>query len=127
MTVRKPGIFMRGMVLAAQGVFFNTFFLAYLLSPRTCHRFVGYLEEEAVKTYTRCLEDIDSGKLEKWRTMEAPQIAKDYWRLGDDASFRDVIAAVRADEACHRHVNHKFADLGPDDQNPFVKGSTAHQ
>ena len=32
------------------------FWIAYLLSPRFCHRFVGYLEEEAVKTYTNCLE-----------------------------------------------------------------------
>ena len=27
-----------------------------MISPRFCHRFVGYLEEEAVKTYTHCLE-----------------------------------------------------------------------
>ena len=46
--LKKPGPFMRLMVLLAQGVFFNTFFLAYLLSPSFCHRFVGYLEEEAV-------------------------------------------------------------------------------
>ena len=32
------------------------FWIAYFLSPRFCHRFVGYLEEEAVKTYTHCLE-----------------------------------------------------------------------
>lgn len=38
------------------GVFVNFFFIAYLLSPRFCHRFVGYLEEEAVKTYTYCLK-----------------------------------------------------------------------
>ena len=49
----KPGWFMRVMVLGAQGVFFNSMFISYLISPRTCHRFVGYLEEEAVLTYTR--------------------------------------------------------------------------
>lgn len=38
------------------GVFVNMFFIAYMLSPRFCHRFVGYLEEEAVKTYTYCIE-----------------------------------------------------------------------
>lgn len=38
------------------GIFTNWFFMAYLISPRYCHRFVGYLEEEAVKTYTRCLK-----------------------------------------------------------------------
>jgi len=43
-----------------QGVFFNLFFVSYILSPPTCHRFVGYLEEEAVKTYTHLLHDIDT-------------------------------------------------------------------
>ena len=32
------------------------FWITYILSPRFCHRFVGYLEEEAVKTYTHCIE-----------------------------------------------------------------------
>jgi len=34
--------------------------------------------------------------------------------------MRDVLYAVRADEACHRHVNHTFADLPPDAENPFL-------
>lgn len=38
------------------GVFTNYFFLAYLISQRYCHRFVGYLEEEAVRTYSKCLQ-----------------------------------------------------------------------
>lgn len=59
----SPGIFMRTMISGAQGVFFNAFFLSYIISPRTCHRFVGYLEEEAVITYTRALQDLDAGKL----------------------------------------------------------------
>jgi bacterioferritin-associated ferredoxin len=41
-----------------QGVFFNAYFLAYLVSPRACHAAVGYLEEEAVKTYTHALKVI---------------------------------------------------------------------
>ena len=43
----EPGLFMRLMVLGAQGVWCNALFFAYLISPRTVHRFVGYLEEEA--------------------------------------------------------------------------------
>jgi hypothetical protein len=43
----EPGWFMRLAVLATQGVFFNAFFVAYLCAPKVCHRFVGYLEEEA--------------------------------------------------------------------------------
>ncbi len=48
--LRDPGPMFRLTVLAAQGVFFNVFFLSYLISPHSCHRFVGYIEEEAVRT-----------------------------------------------------------------------------
>ena len=35
-----------------------------------------------------------------------------------------VILAVRADEACHSHVNHTFSQLQLTDENPFSgKGS----
>jgi hypothetical protein len=51
------------MILGAQGVFPNGFFFCYLVSPLTRHRFVGYLEEEAVITYTRALADLDASKL----------------------------------------------------------------
>ncbi len=40
----------------AAGVFFNAYVLSYIIAPRACHSFVGYLEEEAVKTYTRALQ-----------------------------------------------------------------------
>jgi ubiquinol oxidase len=42
--------------------------------------------------------------------IAAPPIAIDYWQLPADARLRDVIIAVRADEAGHRDVNHGFAD-----------------
>ena len=71
MTLRQPSLFFRSMILGAQGVFYNVFcmsfvpflfflvllntsylylVLSYICSPRTCHRFVAYLEEEAVIT-----------------------------------------------------------------------------
>jgi Alternative oxidase len=37
--------------------------------------------------------------------------------------MRDVLLNIRADEACHSHVNHKLSELGPDDSNPFGVGS----
>lgn len=52
----EAGPVMRFMIVMAQGIFSNIFFIAYLISPRFCHRFVGYLEEEAVKTYTKLLK-----------------------------------------------------------------------
>jgi ubiquinol oxidase len=102
----KPNLFERILLIVAQGVFFNAYFILYLASPRTAHRMIGYFEEEAVVSYTEYLAEIDSGKVEN---VPAPQIAIDYWRLPKDARLRDVVVAVRADEAGHRDVNHGFA------------------
>lgn len=119
MKLKQPSPIFRAFVLSAQGVFFNLFFASYLLSPRVCHRFVGYLEEEAVHTYTNCLKDIEQGHIKHWGTTPAPEIAKQYWRLPADATVRDVVAAVRADEAEHRDVNHTLAGLKPEEPNPL--------
>lgn len=107
---------MRLMILATQGIFFNAYLLAYLLSPKACHRFVGYLEEEAVHTYTSCLKQIDLGLLPDWNVIPAPEEAKKYWNLPEDAVFRDVLKSIRADEAMHRELNHHFASLAEDDK-----------
>ncbi|KIO29229.1 hypothetical protein M407DRAFT_171617 [Tulasnella calospora MUT 4182] len=121
MAIKQPSIWFRGLVLGAQGVFYNAFFLAYLTSPRTAHRFVGFLEEEAMYTYTLLIEDIEAGRLPEWENMDAPAIAIDYWRLPKDAKLLDVIRAVRADEATHRFVNHSLANLNQkEDVNPFA-------
>jgi len=117
----QPGWFMRLMVLGAQGVFFNAMFVAYLISPRTCHRFVGYLEEEAVLTYTRELADLDAGKLPKWEKLTAPDIAVQYWKMPEGhRTMRDLLLYIRADESKHREVNHSLANLEQGDPNPFV-------
>lgn len=119
MAIRQPGIMMRSMIILAQGVFTNMLFFSYLFSPRTCHRFVGYLEEEAVYTYTKCLTHLDAGKLPEWSTQRVPPIAQKYWGLGEDATMRDLILAVRNDEAKHREVNHTFANCESDDPCAF--------
>ena len=123
MNMKQPGYCLRALVVAAQGVFFNGFFLTYLVSPRTCHRFVGYLEEEAVKTYTYLLKDMEDGHLDAWKQQKAPLIAQTYYQLPETATVYDMIKCVRADECNHRDVNHAFADL---DQkkgvSPFVNG-----
>ncbi|KAK3185043.1 hypothetical protein Dsin_032329 [Dipteronia sinensis] len=99
----KPKWYERLLVLIVQGVFFNAFFVLYVVSPKLAHRIVGYLEEEAIRSYTEYLKDIDSGAIENVR---APAIAIDYWMLPKDASLKDVITVIRADEAHHRDVNH---------------------
>ncbi|KAL1677893.1 alternative oxidase-domain-containing protein [Schizophyllum commune] len=121
MTLRKHSIFFRALILGAQGVFYNLFFLTYMIMPAAAHRFVGYLEEEAVRTYSHCIQDIESNLVPEWRNAPAPQIAIDYWRLPQNATMLDVIYAVRADETSHRFVNHSLANLNQKtDVNPFA-------
>jgi ubiquinol oxidase len=105
--VAKPNLFERLLIIVAQGIFFNGFFVFYVLWPRVAHRFVGYLEEEAVYSYTEYLADIDAGRAEN---VAAPAFAIAYWKLPADARLRDVVIAVRLDEAGHRDVNHGFSD-----------------
>jgi len=105
--IAKPSRFERLLILLVQGAFYNFFFLLYVISPKTAHRVVGYLEEEAVYSYTDYLAGVDDGT---YANVPAPGIAIDYWKLAPDARLRDVIIAVRADEAHHRDVNHEFAD-----------------
>ncbi len=105
--IAKPSVFERALILIGQAIFFNAYFFLYLFAPRTAHRVVGYLEEEAVVSYTQYLAEIDAGTQEN---VPAPQLAIDYWKLAPDARLREVVIAVRADEAAHRDVNHGFAD-----------------
>jgi len=118
----EPGWFMRFMCLGAQGVFFNSLFVSYLISPRTVHRFVGILEEEAVLTYSLAIKDLEAGKLPKWEKLQAPDIAVEYWNMPEGKrSMRDLLLYIRADEAKHREVNHTLANLDQNkDPNPFV-------
>ena len=105
--IAEPSRFERALVMITQAIFYNFYFWLYLFAPRTAHRVVGYLEEEAVVSYTRYLEEIDAGRVEN---VPAPQLAIDYWNLGDNARLREVVIAIRADEEKHRDVNHRFAD-----------------
>lgn len=105
--IARPSGFERLLIVLAQGIFYNLFFLLYLISARTAHRVVGYFEEEAVCSYTEYLTGVDNGT---HANVPAPRIAIDYWKLAPDARLREVIVAVLADEAHHRDVNHRFAD-----------------
>jgi ubiquinol oxidase len=104
--VAKPTSFERMVILGVQWVFYIAFFALYLVSARTAHRIVGYFEEEAVISYTLYLKELDEGRSPN---IPAPAIAKHYWKLPEDATLRDVVLVVRADEAHHRDVNHGFA------------------
>jgi len=104
--VAQPTGFERFMIVSVQWVFYLFFFALYLISSKTAHRVVGYFEEEAVISYSLYLKEIDDGRSPN---LPAPAIARHYWGLDENATLRDVVLVVRADEAHHRDVNHGFA------------------
>jgi ubiquinol oxidase len=80
--IAKPTRFERWLIILAQGVFYNFFFLLYLILPRTAHRVVGYFEEEAVVSYSEFLAEVAAWNREN---VPAPRRAIDYWHLSPDA------------------------------------------
>lgn len=107
MTMIKPTRLERSLVILAQGTYLTFYSLLYFTSPRAAHRLVGYLEEEAHLAYTAFLKAIDDGEIPN---KPAPEIAKKYYRLPEDATLRDVVLCVRADECMHRDFNHMLGD-----------------
>jgi ubiquinol oxidase len=105
--IAKPNIVERMLIMIAQFVFWHFYFILYVFFPKTAHRMVGYFEDQAVISYTQYLEEIDAGRTEN---IPAPQVAIDYYELSNDATLRDVVIAVRADEQGHADVNHGMAD-----------------
>jgi len=60
----------------------------YVVRPQLLHRFVGYLEETAVHTYTNIVQQTltPGTKLhEAWKDTPAPVEAIDYWKMPRDA------------------------------------------
>jgi hypothetical protein len=120
--MKNPGKVFRAAVILGQFGFGSLFGLSYIISPKFCHRFVGYIEEEAVTTYTKIIQAIETApegtELAAWRTERAPKIARSYWKLGIDGTVLDVMYAVRADEAEHRDVNHICSTMKEGAPNP---------
>jgi len=105
----KPTAIERLFVLFAQGAYVSFYSLMYVLSPMTAHRAVGYLEESAFRAYTDYLEAVDKGAI-KNAVLPANSIGKKFYRLGDEATLRDLILHVRADEAFHAVYNHGLSN-----------------
>jgi len=103
----QPTWFERFIIIVVQAIFVFFYSILYFFFQKTAHRVVGYFEEEAVRSYTDFLAEIDNGSIEN---VPAPQIAIDYWKLPKDATLRDVVIVVREDEAGHRDRNHEMAD-----------------
>ena len=106
--IAKPTWIERIIILIAQFIFIITYGLIYLVSQRTAHRIVGYFEEEAVRSYSEYLHELETGKI---KDQPAPEIAINYWNLPLHSTLKDVVRVIRDDEAGHRDVNHNFADV----------------
>jgi len=105
--IARPNSVERLLIVVVQVIFYSFYFFMYLFSPRTAHRTVGYLEEEAIKSYTEYLAQVEASP---HKNVAAPEIAMRYWDLPADARLKEVIIATRKDEENHRDVNHTFAD-----------------
>ena len=113
--IAQPTLFERFLIMFAQFIFIIFYLMVYIISPRTAHRIVGYFEEEAVISYTQYLEEVESGKIEN---VKAPKIAVDYWNLPLNSTLKDVIKVVRDDEAGHRDLNHSYANILNNKEDP---------
>jgi len=114
----------KALVVGAQLSMTPLLMVTYMISPAAMHRFVGYLEETAVETYGNIVDhcETEGTQLHKaWSTLEAPEIAKVYWNLDQDASWVTCLKHMLADEAHHRDVNHTFATLPEGSDNPFIQ------
>lgn len=100
--IAKPNMFERLLILVAQAIFWNYYFLMYVFFPKTAHRMVHYFEEEAVKSYQSYLDMIAHGEIEN---VPAPQLAIDYYGLKPDAKLFDMVYRVQQDEKKHSEVN----------------------
>lgn len=104
--IAKPTWLERWLVLIAQGIFLVFYFFLFVLFPKTAHRMIHYFEREAVVSYTHYLHMVDSGQTEN---IPATKLAKQYYNLKDDATLRDIIVKIRADEEKHAEVNYRYS------------------
>lgn len=107
MEVSHPNWFERFIIVVAQFIFWNYYCFIYVVSPKTAHKMVYYFEEEAVRSYTSYLNQIEDGNIEN---VPAPQIAIDYYGLASDARLSDMVIKVREDEQKHAKANLIWAE-----------------
>ncbi len=91
-------------ILGVQWVFYLAFFALYLISRNRAPRsrlFRGRGRDQ--------LHAVSRGDRRRPRRFAGPGDRQHYW-VPDDATLRDVVLVVRADEAHHRDVNHGFAN-----------------
>jgi hypothetical protein len=119
----EAGTITRTMVITAQMVMVPVLMTVYAIHPRSMHRFVGYLEETACKTYVNIIDHVETPGTHlhiAWHDSDASNMAKGYYKLPENAKFVYCLKCMCADESHHRDVNHTFADMDSRASNPFI-------
>jgi len=121
------GPFTRAIVSVGQVALTPFLAALYVIRPQLLHRFVGYLEETAVHTYTNIVNITETPGTHlhsAWKDTPAPAVAINYWKLPADAMWVDCLKRMLADESHHRDVNHAMASMTTEQMfgqdNPFV-------
>ena len=104
--IAKPNVIERWLVLFAQFLFWQFYFLVYVIDFKTAHRMIAYFEQEAVKSYTEYLGMVERGEVPN---VPAPKLAIDYYDMKETARLSDLIRKVRADEEHHSKVNMEYS------------------
>ena len=104
--IAKPNVIERWLVLFAQFIFWQFYFLVYVIDFKTAHRMIAYFEQEAVKSYTEYLGMVERGEVPN---VPAPKLAIDYYDMKETARLSDLIRKVRADEEHHSKVNMEYS------------------
>jgi ubiquinol oxidase len=76
-------------------------------TPHVAHRILGYAFERAIHHYSVWIEDVVYGKEE---SKEVPSFASLYFELGEEATFVDLLTAMRMDNMRHRDIAHIHAE-----------------
>jgi ubiquinol oxidase len=105
--ITKPTKVERAIIVVAQVLFSMFYFSLYMISPKTAHRMIGYFEEEAVRSYTDYIQEVDLGNI---KDVPAPRAAIEYYKLRETATLRDMLWYIREDERNHGVLNHRYAD-----------------
>lgn len=90
-----------------QFIYVPLFRILLTLSPSIAYRTVAYTEERLAGIYADWLLALMCGAA---TNMPAPQIAIQYWSLGEDATYIEVANMLLADTAKNRDRNHHIAD-----------------
>lgn len=73
--ITSPTLVERILVISSQ-ISFTVFIISsFLISRRFVHKFLSFLEEEAIQSYTQLLEDIDTGN-SRYIGIRIPEVGK---------------------------------------------------